>query len=221
MRVGECKVGDKRAVPSKPALLRPRRRRIKRGRPLTAFANIDQAKGKKRSCIVIRNKYNIASAIITAIQRSRFKLNLPNRYHQCKNANRSAKPSSTEIHAAEAVMLMKKAGVRLPRSYSKSDLEKLQRIIPDFKINVWEPASPPEQPKLYFEGDSEADADKTIMLFLDKRRFSVITDVATFFGFAYFLPCCQKFYNSVEDAKDSWNGGLPCRKNHAEVLPTY
>ena len=87
MRVGECKVGDKRVVPSKPALLsKPAlpRSRIKRGRPLTAFANIEEAMNKKRSCIVIRNKYNIASAIITAIQHSRFKLNLPNRYQQCR-----------------------------------------------------------------------------------------------------------------------------------------
>ena len=109
-------------------------------------------------------------------------------------------------------MLMEEAEIPLQGPYEKSDLEKLQRIIPDFKINVWEPTSPPEQPKLYFEGDSEADADKTIMLFLDKRRFSVITDVAAFFGFAYFLPCCQKFYNSVEDAK--WNGGLLCQKKN-------
>ena len=90
MRVGECKVGDKRVVPSKPALLskpalpRSRRLRIKRGRPLTTFANIEEAKDKKRSLIVIRNKYNIASAIITAIQHSKFKLNLPNRYQQCR-----------------------------------------------------------------------------------------------------------------------------------------
>ena len=90
MRVGECKVGDKRVVPSKPALLskpalpRTPRTRVKRGRPLTAFANIEEAMTKKCSCIVIRNKYNIASAIITAIQHSRFKLNLPNRYQQCR-----------------------------------------------------------------------------------------------------------------------------------------
>ena len=166
LRVGECKAGDKRAVPSIPALLwsrpcrgrpltvfdnidqaekmkssiarirhtelRSHRTRIKsgrpltaldnidqaakmkssivrtrgralttldnidqaekmkssivkiRGRPLTTYANIDQAKDKKRSLIVIRNKYNIASAIITAIQRSKFKLNLPNRYQQCR-----------------------------------------------------------------------------------------------------------------------------------------
>ena len=63
---------------------RTRRTRIKRGRPLTAFANIEEAMNKKCSCIVIRNKYNIASAIITAIQHSRFKLNLPNRYQQCR-----------------------------------------------------------------------------------------------------------------------------------------
>ena len=155
LRVGECKAGDKRAVPSIPALLwsrpcrgrpltvfdnidqaekmkspivrirhtelrshrtriksgrpltaldnidrakkmkspivrvrhaesRSRRTRIKRGRPLTAFANIDQAKDKKQSLIVIRNKYNIASAIITAVQRRKLKLNLPNRYQQCR-----------------------------------------------------------------------------------------------------------------------------------------
>ena len=63
---------------------RTRRTRVKRGRPLTAFANNEQAIQKKTSCIVIRNKYNIASAIITAIQHSRFKLNLHNRYQQCR-----------------------------------------------------------------------------------------------------------------------------------------
>ena len=61
-----------------------RRKCVKRGRPLTAFANNEEALSKKRSCIVIRNKYNIASAIITAIQHSRFKLNLRNRYQQCR-----------------------------------------------------------------------------------------------------------------------------------------
>ena len=70
--------------PSKSEKKRTRRTRVKRGRPLTAFANNEQALHKKRSCIVIRNKYNIASAIITAIQHSRFKLNLHNRYQQCR-----------------------------------------------------------------------------------------------------------------------------------------
>ena len=70
--------------PSKSEKKRARRTRVKRGRPLTAFANNSEAIQKKTSCIVIRNKYNIASAIITAIQHSRFKLNLHNRYQQCR-----------------------------------------------------------------------------------------------------------------------------------------
>ena len=137
----------------------------------------------------------------------------------CRDANRPAKPSSSKIHSAEAVKLMEEADVPLEGPYDCTDLEKLQRIIPDFKLNVWEAASPPEQPKLYFEGDSEA--DKTITLFMDKQHFSVITNVEKFFGFAYFLPCCQKFFNSLVAAKHKSNGGLSCRKNHAEILPTY
>ena len=102
----------------------------------------------------------------------------------------------------------------------KSDLEKLQRIIPDFKLNVWEAASPPEQPKLYFGSNSEA--GKTITLFRDRRQFSVITDVAKFFGFAYFLPCCNTFCSSIREVKNIYGrGSLPCEEKHAEILPTY
>ena len=60
------------------------RARIKREMPLTAPGYRDQAEDRKRSLIVIRNKYNIASAIITAIQHRKFKLNLPDRYQQCR-----------------------------------------------------------------------------------------------------------------------------------------
>ena len=62
----------------------------------------------------------------------------------CRDANRPTKPSSTKIHSAEAVKLMEEADVPLEGPYDCTDLEKLQRIIPDFKINVWEAASPPE-----------------------------------------------------------------------------
>ena len=137
----------------------------------------------------------------------------------CRNANRSINPSGVNKHSAEAVKLMEEADVPLEGPYDCTDLEKFQKIIPDFKINVWEAASPLEQPKLYFKGDAEA--SKTIMLFLDKQHFSVITDIVKFFGFTYFLPCCQKFYNSLWAVKHHNNGGLPCRKNHAEILPRY
>ena len=134
----------------------------------------------------------------------------------CRDANRSTTTTST--HTREAIKLMESADVSTEKSdLEKSDLEKLQRIIPDFKLNVWEAASPPEQPKLYFEGDSEA--DKMIMLFRDKQQFSVITDVAKFFGFAYFLPCCNKFYNSLLNVK--YRGDLPCKEKHAAILPKY
>ena len=124
---------------------------------------------------------------------------------------------------------MESADVSTEKSdLEKSDLEKLQRIIPDFKLNVWEAASPPEKPQLYFEGNSEA--DKTIMLFRDRQQFSVITDVAKFFGFPYFLPCCNRFYNSLQSAKNpgsknttygKWLSSLPCQEKHAAILPKY
>ena len=63
---------------------RSRRTRIKIGAPLTVTGYRGQAEDRKRSLIVIRNKYNIASAIITAIQRIRFYLNLPSGYQQCR-----------------------------------------------------------------------------------------------------------------------------------------
>ena len=142
----------------------------------------------------------------------------------CRNANRSANPTSVKIHSAEAVKLMEEADVPLEGPWGKDALQNFQRITENHRITVWEvasppeqPKSPPEQPKLYFEGDSLS--EKTITLFLDKQRFSVITDIGKFFGFKYFLPCCQKFYNYVYDAKHYLNG--PCRKNHAEILPTY
>ena len=138
----------------------------------------------------------------------------------CRDANRS-NPSSTIIHEREAAELMESAGVSTQKSdLEKSDLEKLQRIIPDFKLNVWEAASPPEQPKLYFGSNSEA--GKTITLFRDRRQFSVITDVAKFFGFAYFLPCCNTFCSSIREVKNIYGrGSLPCEEKHAEILPTY
>ena len=98
----------------------------------------------------------------------------------CRDANRPTKPSSTKIHSAEAIKLMEEAEVPLEGPYDCADLKKFQRIIPDFKINVWEVTSPLEQPQLYFEGDSLS--EKTVTLFLDKQRFSVITDIAAFLG---------------------------------------
>ena len=134
----------------------------------------------------------------------------------CRDANRSSNPSGVKTHSAEAVNLMKEADVPLEGPWGKDALKNFQRIT-DFNIKVWEAAPPSEQPKLYFEGGSLS--EKTITLFLDKQHFSVITDIGKFFGFKYFLPCCQKFYNYVYDAKHYLNG--PCRKNHAEILPTY
>ena len=101
--------------------------------------------------------------------------------------------------------------------WGKDALQNFQRITENHRITVWEAASPPEQPKLYFEGDSLS--EKTITLFLDKQHFSVITDIAKFFGFKYYLDCCQKFYNKVVHAKHYYNG--PCQKNHVEILPRY
>ena len=98
----------------------------------------------------------------------------------CRSANRSVNPSGVNKHSAEAVKLMEEADVPLEGPYDCTDLEKFQRIIPDFKINVWEVTSPLEQPQLYFEGDSLS--EKTVTLFLDKQRFSVITDIAAFLG---------------------------------------
>ena len=84
LKTSPSKTSPQQSKKERSRYSRTRRTRVKRGRPLTAFANIDEALAKKCSCIVIRNKYNIASAIITAIQHSRFKLNLPNRYQQCR-----------------------------------------------------------------------------------------------------------------------------------------
>ena len=121
------------------------------------------------------------------------------------------------MHSAEAVKLMEEADVPLEGPWGQDALQHFQDIIPDFNIKVWEVASPPEQPRLVYNGSTGE--DKTIHLLLDQQQFSVITDISSFFGFKYFLPCCQKFYNYVYDAKHYLNG--PCRKNHAEILPTY
>ena len=91
MRVGECKVGDKRVVPSKPALLskpalpRSRRSRIKYGRPLTTFGNIDQAKKMKMSVVrILHTEFSCASAILTACERLKFKEKKENDYQHCR-----------------------------------------------------------------------------------------------------------------------------------------